>query len=455
MLALNIIMVACFLPIWPILYFFIRNYAKPHKLIILGVTLPQNVHNDDRVREIVNSFKKCLNITTLPLLPLMFLPFFMSSEGIAMTWYMVWLLLLIVFPMATFAVFRGKLMTLKLENNWLSEASSRTLVDIKAAAIPVQKISSIWFLLPVIISIFPVAYVLTTNAEPVMLTVYITFALMTLLFCPFYYLIFGQRTEKVDDNITLTMALTRVRRYNWGKFWLIMTWSTGILNLLIWLFESRPIAFLYLTIGYTLLVLVVAIRTEFATRKAQQSLTASGTGELYQDEDDYWIWGFIYNNPNDNHFMVNYRIGMGMSVNFAKPGGKILMGFAALSLILMPFIGVWLMVEETTPARLEINSTAIKVIHTRMLYDIPLRDIESIELVEQRADLPTIFTRTNGISFENLYKGWFNVLGHGSAYLLIQPENPPFLIIIADGQTYILNDANSETTREVYNALSR
>ena len=57
-------------------------------------------------------------------------------------------------------------------------------------------------------------------------------------------------------------------------------------------------------------------------------------------EDDYWMWGFIYNNPNDNHLMVNYRVGIGMSVNIAKPAGKILMGFAALSIALMPFIGV-------------------------------------------------------------------------------------------------------------------
>ena len=455
MLALNIIMIACFLPIWPIMYFLVRNYAKPHKLIILGVTLPQSVHDDNRVQDIVGRFKKWMNITMLPLLPLMFLPLVLSSMGFAMTWYMLWLLLIIVFPYATFAIFRGKLLTLKLDNGWFNEASNRILADIKEAAIPAQKINGIWFLLPVIISIFPVAYILTTSAELAMLPIYITFAVMTLLFWPFYYLIFGQRAEKVDENLSLTIALTRVRRYNWGKFWLVITWATGILNLLIWLFDSSPMAFLYLTLGYTLLILIVSIRTEFATRRAQQNLTASGTGEIYMDEDDYWMWGFIYNNPNDNHFMINYRVGMGMSVNIAKPGGKIIMAFAALSILLMPFIGVWIMVEESTPARLEFNATAVTASHTRELYVIPLLDIESVELVEQGADLPTIFSRTNGTSLDNLNKGTFNVLGHGSTYLLMQPDNPPFLIIIANGQTYILNDADSNTTRLVYSAIKK
>jgi len=450
---LNIIMVVSFVPIWPILFFFIRNYAKPHKLIILGVTLPQSVHDDPRVLEIINGFKKWLNITMLPLFVLMFLPFFSNSMGFAMTWYMIWLMLIIVFPIGTYAVFRSRLMTLKRENDWYSEASNKTLVDIKAAAIPAQKINGIWFLLPVIISLFPLVYIFTSNSDPSMLSIYITFAAMTILFWPLYYIIFKLRSEIVDENLTLTMALTRVRRYNWGKFWLVMIWATGILNPLIWLFESSPMAFLYLTLGYTMLVLIVAIQTEFATRKAQQNLTADGTGELYVDEDELWIWGFIYNNPNDKHFIVNYRVGIGMSVNFAKPAGKILMGFAALTIVLMPFFGIWMWVEEATPAHLVLSTDAITARHTSDMYVIPLNDIESIELIEQRADLPYIITRTNGTSFENLNKGRFSVRGYGSTFLLMQPKDPPFIIIVANGQAYILNDADSNVTREVYNQL--
>jgi len=152
--------------------------------------------------------------------------------------------------------------------------------------------------------------------------------------------------------------------------------------------------------------------------------------------------------------MVNYRVGIGMSVNFAKPAGKILMGFAALTIVLMPFFGVWMWVEEATPVHLVLTAEELTARHTRDEYIIPLNNIESIELIEQRADLPYIITRTNGTSLENLNKGRFAVRSYGSTFLLMHPGNPPFIIIVADGQAYILNDADSNITREVYRDIN-
>jgi len=453
MLVLNIIMVACFIPIWPIIFFMIRNYAKPKKLIILGATLPQSVHEDDAVLAVIASFKKWLNITMLPLLPLSAAPFFMSSMGAAMTWYMVWFVLLLVSPYAVFALHRGKLINLKRENNWYSEEFNLTLAEVKAAGVPVLRISNFWFLIPVVLSMLPVAYMFLNPGELIMASVYISFAVTTFLFWPFYHLIFRQRSEIVNENLTLTMALTRVRRYNWGKFWVVATWSTGLLNLLLWLCESRPIAFLWLTLGYTVLILIISVYTEFATRRAQQKLTSGDIGDMYLDEDDYWIGGFLYNNPNDEHFMVNYRVGMGMTVNLAKTAGKILMGFAALSIIAMPFLGVWIWIEEATPVKLVLSDTYLTVRHTTDAYVIRLSEIESIELVETREDLPRINSRTNGMSSTNINKGTFSVRSLGKTFLCMHPENPPFLIITADKQSYILNDINSDMTRAVYGVL--
>ena len=454
MLVFNIIMAVCFIPILPIMYFVIRNYAKPKKLIILGVTLPQSVHEDDSVQAIVKKFKKQLNISLLILLASSFAPFFMTSMGAAMTWYMVWFMFMLVLPFAVFVIQRGKLMNLKRENNWHSEAGTHTFAEVKAAGVPILRISNFWFLIPVVLSFLPVIYMYLNPGEWVYLTVYISFAVTTLLFWPLYHLIFGQRSEVVNENLTLTMALTRVRRYNWGKFWIIATWSTAILNLLMWLFESYPMAILYLTMGYTLIILIISLRTEFATRRAQQKLTATDVGDYYLDEDDLWIGGFLYCNPNDDHFFVNYRVGMGMTVNMAKTAGKVLMGFAALCIIGMPFIGVWIWIEEAAPIRLVLSDTQLTVRHTSDVYVINLRDIESIELVEKREDLPKINARINGISSTNLDKGKYSVFGYGSTNLCMHPRNPPFLIITADKQTYIINDIDSAVTRAVYAQIS-
>jgi len=433
------------------MYFIIRNNAEPKKNILLGATLPQSAHGDHDVQSIVKSFRKWLNLVMLPMLALLVPPFFLSTAGAATTWFMTWMLLIIVLPFVIFGIHREKLMRLKRENNWRGEAAGRALADIKAAAIPARKIKGVWFLLAVVMSLIPVVYALLTSSDWENLLVYATFAVMTAIFWPSYHLIFRLRSELINEDLTLTLALTRIRRNNWGKFWLVATWATGALNLLIWPFDDSSIAFLIVILLYTLLLICVSMYAEFSTRIAQQKLTAGDTGELYLDEDDYWFLGMFYYNPNDNHFFVNDRVGMNLSCNLAKFSAKLIMGFAVLCIIAMPFLGIWLWKEEVTPTRLVLSDTVLTARHTGDAYVILLGDIESVELVDE---MPYILSKNNGFGFPNLNKGRFTALSYGSVFLCVQVKDPPFLIVAAGGNTYIFNDADPGVTRDVFWRLS-
>ena len=72
----------------------------------------------------------------------------------------------------------------------------------------------------------------------------------------------------------------------------------------------------------TLILIVSSIYLIFTYRKSPNSLPNSS----YTPDDDecYWIWGSIYNNPNDPSFMVQKRFGIGWTINLGHPGGKIL-----------------------------------------------------------------------------------------------------------------------------------
>ena len=48
--------IAC-IPIWPILYFQMRNQAKPKKNLIIGATLPSSVHEDATVLQALKNTK--------------------------------------------------------------------------------------------------------------------------------------------------------------------------------------------------------------------------------------------------------------------------------------------------------------------------------------------------------------------------------------------------------------
>lgn len=43
---------------------------------------------------------------------------------------------------------------------------------------------------------------------------------------------------------------------------------------------------------------------------------------LYTDDDEYWMNGTTYNNPNDRSIMVPKRIGIGTTINIGTKTGK-------------------------------------------------------------------------------------------------------------------------------------
>lgn len=450
---MNIILAACFLPVWPVMYFLMRNTTKPKKNIILGVTLPQSSHEAPEVQDICRSFHKRLGAVLLPLLPLIAPPFFMQAMGPPMTWFMTWLAWLTIAPMTVFAVYRGRLLRLKRERGWVSEMSGRALADIRVAALPVKKVGGIWFFIPVAISLIPLAAGLRGSDGSDgwgMAAVYLTFALTTALFWLCYHMIYRVRAEIVNENMTLTIALTRARRYQWSKFWVIAAWLTGLLNLAVWLSGNNVTALLAAVLAYTLVIVAVSLQTEVSARAAQQKLTAECIGNAYADEDDLWIWGLFYYNPNDSHFLVNDRIGMNMSVNLAKPAAKVLMAFAVACVVALPFIGIWMWAEEATPVRLEMrdlgDGPAIVARHTRDVYVIPAAGIESVELIDE---LPRMI-RTAGTGFEHLLKGRFHAQGYGAVRVCLQTDSPPFLVITNEGGwIWILNDNDPDVTREI------
>ena len=126
------------------------------------------------------------------------------------------------------------------------------------------------------------------------------------------------------------------------------------------------------------------------------------------------------------------------------------MTLSILCIAALPFFGMWIWTEERTPTKLILSETALTARHTRDRYVIRLDTIESVKLLET---LPSA-SRVAGTGLTNLYKGHFRVDGFGSSRVCLQPKNPPFLVIRSGGNTYIINDADSSVTRNVYARIS-
>ena len=229
-----------------------------------------------------------------------------------------------------------------------------------------------------------------------------------------------------------------------------LSWFTGLFNIFFWLFISNAVGMIICTAVYTCAVLIIVINAEFSVRKAQETLTESSGKGSYADSDEHWIIGMFYCNPNDSHTMINARFGLGMTVNLAKPAGKILTVIALVSIIAMPFIGAIIIPEEFTPVRVELDGASIKAYHTSLAYEVALLDIREAKLLDE---LPRS-RKIVGTGFDALLKGRFMVNDIGMSLLCLNPAVSPFILIITDEATYIFGTSDASYNRALYDAMS-
>ena len=76
-------------------------------------------------------------------------------------------------------------------------------------------------------------------------------------------------------------------------------------------------------------------------QKAVEKRYERDTDLELQDDDDNWILGMFYYNPNDTRLNVEKRFGYGGTVNIAHPAGKVIMIIIALLLIVSIGFIIW------------------------------------------------------------------------------------------------------------------
>lgn len=432
----NFFLAGCFYLALPILYGLLRSSSRERNNLILAVTLTPAGRSASETEAICRDFRRRLTrlfwILTAVIAAIAFLPWI----SIVTTLSCLWLIAALILPYWLFGKAHNTLKALKKERGWYDpSAKGRTVVQLPPAK-PMKRTPTMWFLPPVLLSALPLISLALDpwNAEQTMV-LGITVGMcifVTAMSLAFYPLIYRQRLDALDADQTLTAALTRVRRYNWTKCWLLMSYLTAAYSLAVWATGTNMAWYLIWTGVYSVALLIASLQTELAARRAQRRLTLGRTETRLVDEDDYWIWGLFYYNPNNTHLMVNERVGMGMSMNLARPAAKWLMGITAAILLLMPLLGVWLMLEEFSPIQWRLEGDTLTVSQALSTYRVDLDEITGAELLEK---LPEC-RRVAGTAMEDLLKGSYTVEGYGSAKLCLNPNEPPFLVLETEARAY-------------------
>ena len=376
----TVILVLCFYPLLPIIAGVMANEAKAKKNIVIGCTLPFTAQHDPRVQELCRRYKKQVWLWFFVLTAAVLPAFFIERTSLNLAWMMLWAVAALVPFFVLFARYNGRLRALKKQEGWSTPYTGAVVADLGAKPEELGRPYSRWlFIPPLIISLVPCVLAMLSGSEGERwggLILAGTFALCCLMSIFFYPLAFRQRPDVVDSDSRVNAALTRVRRYNWGKVWMALAWLSALLAVALWIFRESALGFMVSTLLYTLLILYICLRAEFAARRAQERLPRESGARDYVDEDQYWIWGLFYCNPDDRRTLVSDRTGMGMSMNLARPAGKVVMGLCALLLIVcLPGFSLWFIAVDFTPREARIEDGTLYFGHVTEKYEIALDEI--------------------------------------------------------------------------------
>ena len=251
----------------------------------------------------------------------------------------------------------------------------------------------------------------------------------------------------LDQYSGKNAALTRVRRYNYGKMLLITSYLTAVFMLGYWLLQESALWTTALTVVYIAALTGFCLTTELTVRRVQEKLTADEPGCV--DEDELWLWGMFYNNPGDRHLFINDRTGSGMGVNIGRPAGRVIIAVTAALLVGLVVVCAALALGYSSPFEAGIEGDTLCFSHGTERYEIALGDISSLELLDE---LPRA-RRIAGTGLPNLVEGRFSVEGYENARISLNPEQPPFIAVRTEDMSRIFALNSPEETEAFYLAL--
>lgn len=248
-------------------------------------------------------------------------------------------------------------------------------------------------------------------------------------------------------NSDINVALCRIFYSKWTKAFAFC----GYINAISWaisgLFPKKDesIAILvFFTTFETLLIFIVLLATAWEIRK-ERNMFGNMEQEAIEemDEDIFWRGG-IYNNPHDTKLWVEKRNGMGITMNMAKPAGKIIT-FLAYALVIGNLIWMITMIPIDFPSlSYEIVDGSICVDATGYDTKIVIDDVVKAEVVDS---LPRRY-RNNGYEGKQYSFGKYRVKEYGQCRLYIDHSIKKYLILYTDETTYIINSADENEFNE-------
>lgn len=426
--------------------------------IIFGVTLNSEGLQSEELKILINRYKKLCHkytiFTVISFLPIIIFNIYDLSIIYLIIGSFFAAILLTSIP---FIIINRELRKIKAEKYWFKGTTREISVDTAVSRLKNIKILPVYWLFPPLalpIILF-VILLLTNKSSSFSFIIFLTMIDLSVkcIILLIYIWTKKLKTKVYSTNSKINIIINCQRQRLLSFLWITLSYIESIFFIITYFMISDIISFnqnlfIVVTSLSIIITLIVAIYVFNRFINIQNRFNIYNDESIIIDDDEYWIYGMIYNNPNDTSTFVPKRVGIGLTINMATKTGKLFMAIPCIISIIVICLLLTLSINKpslniSTSNNISINYPLYnmsfnykKIIHVSLINEIPKG------------------IRTNGISTGEYSRGIFNLNKYGKCHLYIYNNSTPYILIQLKDKSYVIyNEKDKTKTMELYNRL--
>ena len=341
---IKLIMFICVVPA-ALLMFFIAFPANPSKRkMIFGVRDNPKFHEGDaeaKFNSIARSCRKGALIITVIVCIMSIVLLFLPTNGMTM---LAWILLVYGLFLVAVPFGKGNVEMKNLKKELGITKSGVTYTDLTNTN-TVHCLKLPWLILPNAIALIAALASLLIDlgifnvdvaCEQYALTMMgLSFLFIAIILIPIANMMDNMRNIVISKDSNINANYNRAKKKTWADLMVAMSWANALFLVgysILLMFVNSEIVILAGVLVYTVIIMVIVGIGVFNQKSIEKRYARDTELELL-DDDDYWVFGMFYNNPNDTRLNVEKRFGYGGTINVAHPAGKVILVIIFLLLI--------------------------------------------------------------------------------------------------------------------------
>jgi len=343
---IKLIMFVCVVPTALILCAIGFPKDPQKRKMIFGVRDVPEFHANgaaDKVREIVSANRRTALIITALVCLISIILLILPATGITM---LAWLLL--VFAMLLISVPFGKGNTeLKSLKKELGVTKSGVVYTDLSNTDTIHALKLPWIILPNAVALAGTVFAVLVDFGVIRITeslacekyaltaMSLSFFSLAVMFVPIAIVMDRTRNMVISRDSNVNANYNRAKKKTWADLLTAMSWVNALFLTgysILCMFLNNDMVILGGTLVYTVLLMLIVVIGAVNQMAVEKRYERDTDLEL-QDDDDKWIFGMFYYNPNDSRLNVEKRFGYGATINIAHPAGKVITVITALLLL--------------------------------------------------------------------------------------------------------------------------